>query len=251
MYQKKVNKLHTILELFLTRKEVSQQDIKKLSKIPYTQIVRALAILKKNNLITCRIERSKDKQGAASNIWSLTLNGLLYSLHSAGDKLGDSEFDVIADNYADMLPLLFGKWQFFADHSIKSEVIKSIKNYLQNFYVPILLFIPTPKPLVKDDLDSYLEKLFEKENKRIEEAKKRVQLDMDNFDQLYMSFVSCVLLLNKGLNVFLPVLKLDNDLSALADGILEIKKNQLESEFKQAQEWLNYWHSLKEGELSK
>ncbi len=94
MYKKKADQLDKILDLLLVKTEISQKEIKNLTKLPYTQVVRGLDTLERNGLVTLytRSARESNRKGPASNIWSLTINGLFERLSKA-DCLKNRDFD--------------------------------------------------------------------------------------------------------------------------------------------------------------
>jgi DNA-binding PadR family transcriptional regulator len=235
-----------ILELLATHSKFEQYKMGDAAHLAYPTVIKYLKQLEANNFLRYE-KRPSLKNGPDKKIYAITLAGLLEYFGLAHRDLKEKDFDDIAAKHSDLLPLLFDKWQFFTDHGIKSKVIESFKDYLEKRFVPILEATPKISNKIKKDSRSELDKQIAKLDHEFEQINKKALLEfrkgLNEIDQVNVA--ACILFMNKTLKDFLPIFRLDNDLSAFADAILEAKKWRLESEFKQAQEWLSYWNSLK------
>lgn len=78
------------------------------------------------NLVKSRLDHEQYIKGRKSSYYSLTLNGLLLSIHfwkRHNRNLFNHDWDKIAKKYKKLLPLVFDKWDFFSKNNLKEEAI--------------------------------------------------------------------------------------------------------------------------------
>lgn len=122
-----------IIMTLALEKEFAQYDLDERIGKDYRTVLRRLQFLERTGLIAVvRTEDSK-KKGINRKILTLTENGLLYAL--ANPKEWDRpeeqglwpDIDKVAQNYRDLLPLIFGEWQFYIDNGLHDEIISRLQ----------------------------------------------------------------------------------------------------------------------------
>lgn len=130
MYRKKTNELFNILYLLSNEKELSQKEIKNLTNLPYTQIVRDLGTLEKKRMIKCRIVsgREQNRRGPASNFWAITQWGLFNVLRDNKDK---ETLKKIAKKHEAKL-FIFSRIELFEKIGVVDKMIQHLSDLLGN-----------------------------------------------------------------------------------------------------------------------
>jgi len=130
-----------ILEVLALEKEFAQYDLPKRIGKNYRTVLRHVHNLTEEGLIqVSRTEESK-KGGKDRNIFTLTCRGLRLAL--TGDELGLTgekvweNIDDIARNYADELPLIFGKWDFFIKKGLRDTIIARLQAAIVGFLIQL------------------------------------------------------------------------------------------------------------------
>lgn len=133
MYRKKADKLNRILILLSKEKELSQKQIKSLTELPYTQVVRGLTVLSNSGLVTFRTEtgREQHRKGPASNIWSITDLGLA---HVLAKITSIEEVELIANTHSEML-LVLKKWSLFKKADLDECMFFALKLTLEDIAI--------------------------------------------------------------------------------------------------------------------
>lgn len=86
-------------------------------------VQKALKRLLNKKLI--EIKKSKKLPSGVEQKWyDLNMSGLVIALYAKRDLW--EHIDEIAEKQKDKLPLVFGKWKFFAEKGVKSEVIEEL-----------------------------------------------------------------------------------------------------------------------------
>jgi len=123
---------YKILKILAVEGEYAQYDLDKRIERGYRTVLRRLKALTKDGLIrVVRTEKSK-KGGMKKKILSLTETGLLFAL---ANKDVWPNIDQVANNYQNVLPLIFGEWQFFLNNGLRNEVINRIQAAVEDFFV--------------------------------------------------------------------------------------------------------------------
>ena len=123
-----------ILEVLALEKEFAQYDMPKRIGKNYRTVLRHLHDLTENGLIRLsRTEESK-KGGKNRNIFTLTRRGLHLAL--TGEKVWEN-IDGVARNYADELPLIFGKWDFFIKKGLRDTIIARLQAAITAFSIQL------------------------------------------------------------------------------------------------------------------
>lgn len=113
-----------ILTLLALEKEYRQYNMPKMIGKNYRTVLRHLQSLKERGLIKLQRTERSNKKGKERNIYTLTLVGLIEILRY---KNIYEYIDVVAKNYGELFPLVFGKWQFFTEKGKKDILIHYIK----------------------------------------------------------------------------------------------------------------------------
>jgi DNA-binding PadR family transcriptional regulator len=123
-----------IMKVLALEKEFAQYDMPKRISKNYRTVLRHVTDLKKNGLIRLsRTEESK-KGGKDRNIYTLTEHGLLYAL-AFSDVWQD--IDKVASNYHDMIPLIFGEWDFYIEKGLRNGIITRLQAAVQGFLMQL------------------------------------------------------------------------------------------------------------------
>lgn len=124
-----------ILALLATKKEVAQYDMPKLLETTYRTVLRHLQPLEKDVLIKVSRTEPSEKKGKDRKIYTLTMAGLIEILkYTAPYEM----IDLVAENYAEMFPLVFGKWSFFEKEGQRDIAIERLKNTILYFQKTVL-----------------------------------------------------------------------------------------------------------------
>jgi len=231
-----------IIDLLATHQDFPQYQMEKATNLTYKTIIENLKLLEQKKYVkVIRTEPSK-KGGKEKKFFSITLEGLIFFLYSSAHSLTEKDFDSIATVHPDLLPLIFGKWSFFAVHNLKHQLIENIKDFLENDYLPAPQYFDKPitKEKTKTEIDSY----FEKQLASIREKQKILKdIAKESTQELLYAYV---LLPSKDLEAFISAYKHDKDLKEYTDRMLNYRKKYFESCLKTAQHWLNYWNKINE-----
>jgi len=119
---------YAILAVIVDNKEFAQYDMPKAVGKDYRTVIRHLHDLERLELVKFRTEAAM-KGGKDRKIYSLTHKGLLFLLKTflaIADSAQEVEkgLDVFAENHQELLPLVFGKWQFYAEHGVKDLIVQ-------------------------------------------------------------------------------------------------------------------------------
>ena len=156
-YRSSVDTSLEILLVLAVEKEYAQYDMPKAVGKDYRTVLRHLQALEQYGFIAlARTEQAK-KNGKDRKIYTLTLQGLSELMGVVSRKMRD-QVDVdsltkIAGNFKHLLPLVFGKWEFFMEHGVRNVVVERLVSFfysspsmLQYFEQPIFAL----KPFLKD-----------------------------------------------------------------------------------------------------
>lgn len=123
-----------LVKVLALEKEYAQYDMPKRLGKNYRTVLRHLQDLREQGFVRlCRTEESR-KGGKDRNIFTLTDLGLLYAL---GYSDIWAEIDKVAKNYADLLPLIFGKWDFYLKKGLRNEIIVRLQAAVQGFFTQL------------------------------------------------------------------------------------------------------------------
>lgn len=118
-YRSSTETSYKILLTLLEEKITLQKDLPQKIGKDYRTTLRHLNNLYNNKLITLATYKW---QGQHGNSFTLTVTGLIEALVFIHKSTQPQEFyillDEISPNYADLLPLIFGKWNFFKEKSL-------------------------------------------------------------------------------------------------------------------------------------
>ncbi|MGA2308901.1 MAG: hypothetical protein ABSG57_05050 [Candidatus Bathyarchaeia archaeon] len=203
--------------------------------------------------------------------YDMTLEGLLQYFALTLDKLQEKDFDAIACQHEKLLPPVLGKWQFFTVHGLKNRIIENVKNYFRNYYYPLTLiekeknitsqgdleFVPVPREKTEEQKAMNISSLIEDFgislfNAQIDTAEERALIKWGTKKALARAeeirketFVRIVLFHPDSREDFLPVFKLDKELTALADTTLEQMTERCEHDREVMKHWSRYWKRIK------
>lgn len=252
-----ISSIEKILKLLLENTEFEQYKMKKTIEISYKTIIENLRRLEYANHVKYRNEKSS-AGGRDKKIYSLTIIGLIEALHLTHKSLTEKNFDTIAAKHPDMLPLIFGKWQFFEAHGLTKEVIANIKNYLENSNAPLTegfgvsWYNPEIDAAKEFIVNAYLSPNFGYDP-QIDTAKEKTVLKLRLLDSAMKekekNLITFVLFNPQTLSDFLPVFKCDKELSALTDIKLKEIKQQCETDLWVMQTSIVRWERIKKGEI--
>lgn len=124
-----------ILALLAIQKEVAQYDMPKLLGKTYRTVLRHLKPLEKDVLIKVSRTEPSTKKGKDRKVYTLTMAGLIEILKY---KNPYETIDLIAENYAEVFPLVFGKWAFFNKEGQRSIAIERLKDTVIYFQKTVL-----------------------------------------------------------------------------------------------------------------
>jgi hypothetical protein len=249
-----------ILEALMFNTELEQYHMPKKTKLSYRTILRILCPMKKVEYIRLvRTEPSK-KGGKEKKIYAITLIGLLRYLSSTVEKLGESEFDVIAAAHPDLLPLIFGKWDFFNKNNVKNIIFNGLIDFVKNRLPGLPAIDPDYMTLKVKFLSNFeaAEKAlpnefkqtdkFKKLIKGIEERKKEYLEDAKMFSLKVANTLNVYVLLKRlpeENNVLFPVFRTDPELNLFVTETLRNTESALKISLKDTKAGITYWESLK------
>ena len=132
-YRSSERTIINILSAITENKELAQYDMKNAIGKDYRTVLRYLPKLESCRLIQLsRTEHSK-KKGKDRKIYTVTLIGIIELLKTkAHDTLGFIGLvDKLAAKYPALLPLVFGKWQFFEQNNQKILVALKLRDVVR------------------------------------------------------------------------------------------------------------------------
>jgi len=119
---KKTPTLRT-LQVLALEKEIRQSHIAKKINRDSRTVLRHLQELEKDGLARVK-DRKRSEHGKPQNIWEITSLGLVKIL---SEETIYEHIDEVARTHSNLLPLVFGKWNFFEKIGVKKTVIEHIK----------------------------------------------------------------------------------------------------------------------------
>lgn len=128
------------LKRFAFEKEIKQRELAKtttqeISNSAYQLALRHLKLLEKDGLIYLKKE-DDSKRGKPAKVYAITFLGLVVVLSECEDTY--EKIDLMAQTHSDLLPLIFGKWQYFEMQNIKHLVIDQLKRVSKMFASDLL-----------------------------------------------------------------------------------------------------------------
>lgn len=118
-----------IVRYLLEKGEANRYEMNKGIHLSYSRIHESIPKLLKSGLVEER-KVGKSRAGLTVTAYKLTLEGLTVTLRYNPEKW--EEIDVIADRHKTLLPLIFGKWNYFSLKSkFKRYIIKKLKAQLE------------------------------------------------------------------------------------------------------------------------
>ena len=122
--KKRTNTIPEMLVYLACNRGKNKWDIKEALKKSYSNVFQTIPKLLADNLIRV----SKTEEGSKNpkiqvEHYELTYSGLLVALQEIDWK----HIDTVVNNYAEMEPLLFGKWGFFEEKGIKNVIIQRLQ----------------------------------------------------------------------------------------------------------------------------
>ena len=122
---KTINKENQILEYLLYNKQADRKEFKKDLGRDYKSIVRYIRSLEKEHYIQV-VDTVNSKYGGLDKlIYGLTELGFYHTLAEL-EQIWE-KLDIVAAQYPDTLPLLFGKIDFFKEQMVYDQVIKRFR----------------------------------------------------------------------------------------------------------------------------
>ena len=129
-YRSSYDTSYTILAIIAKHMEYAQYDLHSTTKKDYRTVLRHLKHLKQQNLIHLARTEPASKGGKDRNIYALTFQGLITLLkHPSIWKQSDT-MDDIAGKYSALLPLVFGKWELYAESGFKEQVVTRLRSVI-------------------------------------------------------------------------------------------------------------------------
>ncbi len=258
-----------ILNVLSKNQEVEQYKLPKETGLSYRTILRMLTPLEESWYISLvRTEPSK-KGGKEKKIFSIDLEGLIYLLSwkRSYAYLNSEYLDIVAATHPNLLPLIFGKWQFFSVKGIKEKIVENLNEYFKSYSLPTSSFqlrisarkmaqqLPKKELLVEglseeqalkmkkfEEFQARILKKLEKAKKQFDEAYRSKEVTDTKLTQIYIH-----VLLPKSQDDwgnFIKALRQEADIRTFLD-----KRFRYEMEFTQREleNWKNtfdYWNKL-------
>lgn len=127
-YNKGIQTELQILTLLVKEKEYCQYDMPGRLEVSYRTILRHIKELERRRLVKVARREPSQKGGKNRKIYTVTIPGLLRTIQLLDEnKELNENIDEIAREYADRLPLIFGKWGHFTSHGFREEAIFRLK----------------------------------------------------------------------------------------------------------------------------
>ena len=118
-----------IVRFLLEKGEANRYEMNKGIHLSYSRIHESIPKLLKSGLIEEK-KVGKSRAGLTITAYRLTLEGLAVALRYNPEKW--KEIDVIADGHKTLLPLIFGKWDYFSLRpKFKLYIIKKLRASLE------------------------------------------------------------------------------------------------------------------------
>jgi predicted transcriptional regulator len=229
-----------ILGILALEKEYAQYDLPKKIGKHYRTVLRHLQMLEKYGLVhLVRTEPAK-KGGKERKIYGLKFFGLIELLKVPHVF---NFIDQIANNYADLLPLILGKWRFFKKHKLEDLVIKRLWDAAKK---EVSLIAESTETMSEKDLLGFLPSIYHKKayvTNVISEIKKAQELIVTNLEKIVEQRINRNVLLNfspwelKEQTEFLSTIKKDNELRGFIESEFQIMEKNL-------QYWKEWWKTI-------
>jgi DNA-binding transcriptional ArsR family regulator len=184
-YRSTIQTSFKILETLLVHGEYAQYDMPKAVGKDYRTVLRHIQSLENAKLITLVRLEPAQKKGKERKIYTVTLRGLLSYLTvvklSVDKPLG---FTVLfADKFKHVLPLVFGKWHFFASNNLDSVVSAGLSSFLdkpstRGIVETWLFMLETPAP-PKTAVDNFFVELERYTGKNMKNQLERAEEKFD------------------------------------------------------------------------
>lgn len=254
-YRSSVQTSLLILAVLAKNKEYAQYNMPKAIGKDYRTVLRHLKLLEAHGLIHLDRTEPARKGGKDRKIYKITLLGLIEIL-----KIPDvfNNIDIIAQNFPDSLPLIFGKSEFFKTHGFKNLVVERLRKTLRQEISVLSMPIGKNKERLevlslvfgnwtwktKDTVDIIPDPV--KAAEQVTRMKKAHEMIVTGRERLAKERITRKVLLSfssmevKNDTNFLLILKKDNELAAFIESELE----NLEKEYKSYLENIRSWKEI-------
>ena len=265
-YRSSIKTSLEILRVLAENKQYAQYDLPKAISKDYRTVLRHLKTLEYNHLIRLQKTEPASKGGKDRKIYALTTEGLIMAL-----MLEESwaKIDKIARKHANLLPLIFGKWEFFEKHGLKNLIIEFLRKTIQNESPKLAYRLLTFETLkVKREkgktenqmILDFLTQIFGSKKvaeRRLSEIRKAGEKISDAIEEMCRDDITRFVLwelpsslesLEKYGSEFFPkflsILKKDKELSSFISSEFERLEKQYEEYLKNIRSWKKMWQEI-------
>ncbi|RLI00110.1 hypothetical protein DRO19_00380 [Candidatus Bathyarchaeota archaeon] len=241
-YRSSIKTSLEILRVLAENKQYAQYDLPKAISKDYRTVLRHLKTLEYNHLIRLEKTEPASKGGKDRKIYTLTTEGLITALILEESW---SKIDEIARKHANLLPLIFGKWEFFEKHGLKDLIIQFLRQTVERVSINLLYRLTPTLPETPSILS------FREETQKVErEAEKYGTIISEAIEEGYRYSITKSVLFTipakkrEGLLSFFSVLKKDKELNAFISSEFERLEKQYEEYLKNIRSWRKMWQEL-------
>ncbi|MEM0489468.1 MAG: hypothetical protein QW707_09790 [Candidatus Bathyarchaeia archaeon] len=235
------------------KREYAQYNFPEVIGKDYRTVLRHLRKLESFGLIRLARTEPVKKGGKDCKIYTLTLHGLVALLKMMPD-LDEADLDVLAANYPDLLPLIFGKWQLFQTHNLKGLIITRLLEAIKIYpWFNPLLMIPEGEVMTESELIRFLidiyhnKKIAMKRLKKLKEAGRQIYTACENLLQYKITRAVLLDLPFDNQEQFCKLLKVahgDRDLHNFMDTAFLNLEKEYATYLANIKSWKEWWHSL-------
>lgn len=244
-YRSSVETSYKILLTLLEEKVTLQKDLPQKIGKDYRTTLRHINNLYHHDLIALAAYKW---QGQHGNSFTLTTLGLIESLAHIKRASEKQEFyellDEVSSNYADLLPLIFGKWTFFKekllDLFIKQRVEKALNYWVSTWLLsPEFNYFPNPNILRLKNTESYSQKR--------KSAQKDTNKLTNSFSEVYAEMINKTVFFGRDLNFgetdfkTCTLLWSDKDIKEYITSQLSLLKKDLEQKLENINSFFGYF----------